>query len=324
MWRLAGILALGFAWNASAEAQVQQLNVVFPAVSETLYLPFLVAQHQGLINAKAIQVSGDANALRALLSRTADIAIVGDFNVFSAAAEGAPVRVIGSWQGVNDYQMVVSKDIANFQDLSGKVYATTGPGAPPEEFSKLVFKKHGVDPSKIQFVAIGGGGHATLLQAVLAGRAAGTLVTTSNALQGDRTGKAKVLTSVAKEFPKLGYVYSVVRADELADPAKRAALQQFVSASIAASRYIEAHPDEAAKFAVQQYPASDPDILTKTVLSLSNEKVWGVNGGIEPDLTQATLKIALDTGLLKKPIDGSTLFDTKLVDEAIAKMGKQP
>jgi ABC-type nitrate/sulfonate/bicarbonate transport system substrate-binding protein len=308
-------------WSGGAQAQAQKLKVVFPAVSETLYLPFLVAQDKGWLNAEAVQVSGDANALRALMSKTADVAIVGDFNVFSASAEQAPIRVIGSWQGVNDYEMVVDKGIANVHDLTGRFYATTGPGAPPEEFSKMVFRKYGVDPSKVRFIAIGGGGHATLLQAVLAGRAAGTLVTTSNAMQGDKTGKVKVLTSVTREFPELGYVYSVVRADELADPAKRAALQQFVTASISASRYIAAHPDEAAKFAVRNYPASDPVILTKTVMKLTDEKVWGVDGGIPPNLTAGTLKIARETGLLKRDIDPSQLFDRQLVDAAISKLG---
>jgi NitT/TauT family transport system substrate-binding protein len=314
------LAALG-CWSAAAHAQVQKLKVAFPAVSETLYLPFLVAQDKGWVNAEAVQVSGDANAMRALLSGTADVAIVGDFNVFSASAEHAAIRVIGSWQGVNDYQMVVDKNVNSFQDLAGKVYATTGPGAPPEEFNKLVLRKHGVDPSKVQFIGIGGGGHATLLQAVLAGRAAGTLVTTSNAVQGEKSGKVKVLTSVTHEFPELGYVYSVVRKDELDDPAKKAALQQFITASIQASRYIQTHPDEAAKFAVQKYPASDPAVLTETVLALTKEKVWGVNGGIEPQLVAGTLRIARETGLLKNDIVPSDLVDTQLVDAAIAKLG---
>jgi ABC-type nitrate/sulfonate/bicarbonate transport system substrate-binding protein len=147
-------------------------------------------------------------------------------------------------------------------------------------------------------------------------------VTTSNALEGEKGGKVKVLTTVAHEFPELGYVYSVVRADELNDPAKKAALQQFVTASIQASRYIQAHPDQAAKFAVQKYPASDPQVLTQSVLALTHEKVWGVNGGIEPSLVAGTLKIARETGLLKgSDTVPSDLVDSHLVDAAVAKLG---
>jgi NitT/TauT family transport system substrate-binding protein len=322
--RITGIVAMVAVcagWATAAAAQEQKLKVVFPAISETLALPFLIAENQGWLSADAIQVSGDANALRALLSGSADVAIVGDFNVFSAVAENAQIRAIGSWQGVQDYQMVVDTKINTFQDMIGKTFASTGPGAPPEEFSKLVFKKHGVDPAQIQYIAIGGGGHATLLQSLLAGRAQGTLITTSNALQGMKSGKVKILTGVAQEFPKLGYVYSVVRADELKDPARRAALQAYVLASIKASRYIADHPDEAAKFAVQKFPASDPEVLTKTIGLLTQEKVWGVNGGIEPDVTAETLRIARSTGLLKKDVPVAQVFDTQLVDAAIAQLG---
>jgi NitT/TauT family transport system substrate-binding protein len=310
-------------WATTATAQQQALKVVFPAISETLSLPFLVAQDKGWLNAEAIQVSGDANAMRALLSGGADVAIVGDFNVFSAASENAPIRAIGSWQGVQDYQMVVDTKINSFADMVGKTFASTGPGAPPEEFSKLVFAKHGIDPAKIQYIAIGGGGHATLLQAVLAGRASGTLVSTSNALQGMKGGRVKILTGVAQEFPKLGYVYSVVRTEELKDPAKRAALQAFILASIKAARYISDNPVEAEKFAVAKFPASDPEVLTKAIGLITEEKVWGVNGGIEPDGTAETLRIARSTGLLKKDLPLTQVFDTSLVDTAIGQLGSR-
>src|ERR1700748_1850565 len=191
---IVAMVAICVGWTTSGVAQEQKLKVVFPAISEMLSLPFLVAENQGWLNAEPIQARGNASALRALRSGSADVAIVGDFNVFSAAAENAQIRAIGSWQGVQDYQMVVDTKINTFQDMVGKTFASTGPGAPPEEFSKLVFKKHGIDPSQIQYIAIGGGGHATLLQSVLAGRAQGTLVTTSNALQGMKGGKVKILT----------------------------------------------------------------------------------------------------------------------------------
>lgn len=324
-WIAAVISAFALSGMAAGSAQAQEapLKVVFPAVSETLSLPFLIAQKQGWLNAEAVSVSGDANALRALLSGSADVAIVGDFNVFSAIAENAQMKVINSWQGVNDYQMLVDPSVNKIQDMVGKTFASTGPGAPPEEFSKLVFKKYGVDTAQIQYIAIGGGGHQTLVQALLAGRASGTLVTTSNALRAMKDGKAKILVSVAREFPKLGYVYNVVRADTLNDPAKRAKLQAFVLAGMKASRYIADHPDDAAKFAVQSFPSADPDTLTKTILSLSSDKVWGVNGGIEPDVTAETLRIARTTGLLKRDLPLAQIFDYQFVNAATSQLGKR-
>lgn len=321
--KAAAALTIGAACMTAATAQEPKLKVVFPAVSETLALPFRIAQDKGWVNADYVQVSGDANALRALLSGSADIAVVGDFNVFMAVAEGAPIKAINSWQGVNDYQMVVSDKIKGIQDMAGKAFASTGPGAPPQEFSKLVFAKHGINPNQIQYVALGGGGHAVLLQSVLGGRVSGTLVSTTDALTGEKTGKVRILQSVAQDFPKLGYVYNVVRAEDLKNPAKRAALQAFVTAGIKASRYIASHPDEAAKFAVAKFPSSDPGVLTKAIHLLSQEKVWGINGGIEPDTVSETLRIARNTGLVKKDVSTGQVFDYQLVDASLKQLGKQ-
>jgi NitT/TauT family transport system substrate-binding protein len=314
-------LVLGVA--ANAQAQAKKFKIIFPTTSETLTLPYLVAQQQGWLDADLTTVAGDANALRALLSGGGDVAVVGDFNVFSAISENAQIKAISSWQGVNDYQMIVSPKITRIQDMAGKVFASTGPGGPPEEFSKLLFKKYGVDLSKIQYVSIAGGGHAGLLQAVMAGRADAGLVNTVTALQGEKSGKAKILYSVAREFPNLGYVYNVARNGDLNNPALKAALDNFVVAGIKAARYIVDHPADAIKLAQTKFPDSDPQLLAQTINKLVQDKVWGVNGGIEPASTTDTLDIYRKTGLLKHDITLDQIFDQRYVTAAIAQLGKR-
>lgn len=313
---------LAFGVMGHAHAQARKLKIIFPTTSETLTLPFLVAQQQGWLDADLITVAGDSNALRALLSKEGDIAVVGSFNVFLAAAENARIKAISSWQGVNDYQMIVSPKIQRIQDLSGKVFAGTGPGGPPEEFSKLLFAKYGVDISTIQYVSIAGG-HAGLLQAVVAGRADGALVNTVTALKGQKSGQSKILYSVAREFPRLGYVYNLVRAEDVGNAALKASLDNFVMAGIKAARYISDHPDLAAKLAHSKFPESDADLLTQTITKLSQDKVWGVNGGIEPAVTAETLDIARKTGLLKKDVAATQVFDVSYVNTAIGQLGSR-
>jgi hypothetical protein len=96
--RSLGIVAacsLGASWTTTSVVQEQRLKVVSSANFETLSLPFLVAQSQCWLNAEAVQVSGDANAMRGLLSNGADVAIVGAFNIFSAVAENAQTGLAG-------------------------------------------------------------------------------------------------------------------------------------------------------------------------------------------------------------------------------------
>lgn len=306
-----------------ARAQgTKKLRVIFPTTSETLQLPFWVAIQQGWLDAELITVAGDSNALRALLSGQGDVAVVGVFNVFLAIAEGARAKAISSWQGVNDYQMIVPPKIQTLQDLSGKVIAATGPGGPPEEFARVLLKKYKMDPASVRFVSIAGG-HAGLLQAVAAGRADAALVNTSTALRGEKGGQVRILYSIAKEFPSLGYVYNLVRNEDAANPALRASLDNFVLAGIRASRFIVENTDAAVKLAHEKFPESDPALLKSALEHLVQDGVWGVNGGIEPKATGTTLALARSTGLLKKDLAPEQVFDTRFVNAAMAQAGNR-
>ena len=70
---------------------------------------------------------------------------------------GANVRAVNSWQPIGDYNLVLAKGKGTtLQDLAGKSFATSGPGALPDQLPKMVMKKHGIDDSKSQFVQVGG------------------------------------------------------------------------------------------------------------------------------------------------------------------------
>jgi NitT/TauT family transport system substrate-binding protein len=315
-------LALLVGVAATADAQAQKLRVVLPTSSATLVLPLYVAQKQGWLDVESTVVSGDANAVRALLSGTADLAVVGDFNVFAAMGQGAKLKALSAWQGVNDYNLIVTPGINRIQDLSGKVFAATGPGGPPEEFGRLLFKKYGVDTSTIKFIAVSGG-HANILQALIAGRADGGLVNTLTAVQGMKGGKIKVLTSLAKEYPNLGYCYNIVREETLADPKFTQQLAQFVEAGIKAARFIAKNPEQAADILRERLPDLDPAVTRDVVTKLSKDGVWGVNGGIEAPAVKETLDVFKTTGLLKGDVTPAQVTDYRFVNEALGKLGKE-
>ncbi|CAM3409386.1 SsuA/THI5-like domain-containing protein [Bordetella sputigena] len=316
---LGAAICLGLASGGSAAA-AEKLKLVFPTSSATLALPYLVAQKKGWLDAEAIQVSGDSNAVRALLAGTGDVAIVGAFNAFAAAGEGAKFKAIGTWQGINDYELVVASDIGTMKDIEGKIFAGTGPGGPPEEFGKLLFRKNGVDASKVRFIAVSGG-HANIVQALMAGRASAGMVNTLSAVTGVRTGKIKILVSMGSAYPQIGYVYNLVRNDRIDDPALKPRLQQLTLAGIKASRYIMDHPDEAVQILVERYPDLDKGLATDVVQELNRNKVWGVNGGISKEQVAATLDVFKSTGMLKADVDPAQMFDYRFIDAALKEVG---
>jgi len=314
-------LCLG-AISSEAAVAADKLKLVFPTSSATFALPYLVAQKQGWLDADSIQVSGDSNAMRAVLAGTGDVAIVGPFNIFSAAGEGARVRVFGTWQGINDYELVVSSDINTMKEIEGKVFAGTGPGSPPEEFAKLLFRKNKVSIPGISFIAVSGG-HANIVQSLMAGRAAAGMVNTLSAVTGARSGKVKILSSMGSEYPQLGYVYYVAREDKFNDPALKAKMQQLTTAGIKAARFIEDHPDDAVQILVERYPELDKALASDVVKELNRNHVWGVNGGITKEQASATLDIFKSTGLLKANVDLDKLIDYSLIDTSLKELGSR-
>ncbi len=240
------VAALMLQPSAAAAAKIK---MAFPGPPTTFSLPLYVAQKKGWLgdlDVEEVNVTGDSNAMRALLSGNADIAFIGMVNVLASIQAGANVRAINTWQPIGDYSLVLAKGKgSSIADLAGKTFATSGPGALPDQLARLIMKKYGIDDSTAHFVQVGG--HAARLQAIIGGRADASLVNTITTLRGVEDGKVIVLTKLSKEFPGLGYSWNVVRTDELADPQRGAAFQTLTEASIRAVRFIAANSDEAAE-----------------------------------------------------------------------------
>ena len=322
MRRLAAVLLLtcaGALGATSASAQ-QKVRIVFPTTPTTLFLPYYVAQKKGWLPGLSIEetyVTGDSNAIRPVLSDQADIGCgVGTFSVLSAIEAGADIKAVGSWSPLPDYNVVIAADKgSSVADLAGKVIATSGPGALPDQLPRILMRKHGVDPSTSRFIQVGG--HPARLQTVLGGRADATLVNTVTALDAIESGKVKVVAKIAVEFPKLGYVWNVARVATLNDPKKAAAIQELTTAGIRGSRFIMQHPDEAAAILNERVPTLNLDLSKRVIRDLNKDRVWGDEGGLDPVITEFTAKTGTELGLLKRSIDLSAIADTRFVDAAL-------
>src|SRR5262249_42536211 len=244
------VLSLGvIAALASLEpraAGAAKIKMVFPGPATTFSLPYLVAQKQGWmgdLEVEDIHVTGDANAMRVLLSGNADIGLIGTLNVLASIHAGANIRAIHSWQPIGDYSLVLATGKGTkLADLAGKTFASSGPGGLPDQLPRLIMRKYGIDESTARFVQVGG--HAARLQAVSGGRADATLVNTAPALRGVQDGKVTVLTRLSAEFPGLGYVWNVARTETL--DRLSAAFQTMTDIGIRGSRFVMENPDEAA------------------------------------------------------------------------------
>ena len=319
---LAGCLGAAVALNATA-ASATKIKFGFPGPPTTFSLPLYVAEKKGFlgdIEVEEVNVTGDSNAMRALISGNVDIAFIGMVNVLASIQAGAKVTAINTWQPIGDYSLVLAKGKgSSIADLAGKTFATSGPGALPDQMVRLILKKYNVDDSTANFVQVGG--HAARLQAVIGGRADAALINTVTTLRGVQDGKVTVLTKLSKEFPGLGYSWNVVRTDELSDPERSAAFQTLTEASIRAVRYIIANPDEAAEIMHEHVPELDVDFLKAVVRDLNGEHLWGVDGGLDPKVEEFTADLNVKLGNLTTAPAPKDVLDPRYVDVALKKLG---
>ena len=313
---------LGAALNTSA-ASAAKIKFVFAGPPTTFSLPLYVAEKKGYLgdlDVEEVNVTGDSNAMRALISGNADIGFIGMVNVLASIQAGAKVVAINSWQPIGDYSLVLAKGKGTaLSDLAGKTFATSGPGALPDQMVRLILKKYNIDDSTANFVQVGG--HAARLQAVLGGRADAAFVNTVTSLRSVQDGKVTVLTRLSKEFPGLGYCWNVVRTDELTDPERSAALQTLTEASIRAVRYIIANPDETAAIMHEHVPELDVDYLKAVMRDMNSEHLWGVDGGLDPKIEEFTADLNVKLGNLAAAPAQNNVLDTRYVAAALKKLG---
>jgi ABC-type nitrate/sulfonate/bicarbonate transport system substrate-binding protein len=321
--RFAVMLALTMLAAGATPAPAAKIRMVFPGPMTTFGLPYLVAQKKGWLGDLEVEdifVTGDSNAMRTVLSGNADIGLIGTLNVLASLQAGGGIRAIHSWQPIGDYSLVLAKDKGSkLADLAGKIFASSGPGALPDQLPRMVMRKYGIDESTARFVQVGG--HAARLQAVIGGRADATLVNTVTALKGVQDGKVTVLTRLSKEFPGLGYVWNVARTDALSKPELAAAFQTMTEGGIRGARYVMEHADEAAEILQARLPELDLAFVKSVVHDLNGENLWGIDGGLDPKIEEYTADLNVKLGNLPHAATPAEILEPRFVDAALKTLG---
>ena len=321
------LVALAGGGAVAPGQEKMSLKLVFATPPTTGWLPHFVAKDLGWLDKAGLKVeeiwmTGDANAVRALLAGQGDMTATGVFATYSALVEEAKLKAIGSWQPTVDYQLLAQDRIKSVKDLTGVRVGAAGPRGLVYDIPRMVMKKHGIDPGTASFASIGG--HEARMQAVVAGKVDVALVGmlyTAKALGEGRN--VHVLTTVRDEFPGLGYVYLVGNEKDLANPERRKAFETYVRlAIIEGSRFVMKNPDKAAEIMHGRTPDLKLDLIQEVVRGLNRLNVWGVNGGLEPEITEFTVKLAYDLGSIKRPLGVGEVIDRSIVEKLLGEMGR--
>jgi ABC-type nitrate/sulfonate/bicarbonate transport system substrate-binding protein len=321
----AALVAIAVALIAPGVFAQSKLTVVFPTPPQTFGIPYYIAKDSGWYAKNGLEIdeqtiAGTPNVIRAMLAGQADVGILVIDSFFVAVAEGAKMKAIGSWQPIADYQLVVRKGvIKSVPEMEGKTFAGFASGNLLERVPQLLMKKYGKDPKAVAYVSIGG--HPERVQAVAIGKADVTMANTIAALGGVKQGSVEILTTVEKELPGLGYVYSVVPDPLLADPATRKALEIFTRGAVEGARAALRDANLATETMLKRTPKVDADLLKSVIEELIRLKAWDANGGLDVKAAEAAAKTYHELGIVKRLLGAGEIIDGSVLEKVLKELG---
>ncbi len=322
---LAMALAAGLTAGSAAAQERSKIRMVFSISANTPVLPYLVAKDTGWYEKNGLDVEeiflvGDANALRAVIAGNGDVAQFGLTTALQAVAEGgAKIKTIASWQPRVDYQFIALKGkYKTLEDFKGTVFASGSPGDLTFELPKMVMKKHNVDFSNINFVAVGP--HPDRLKALEGGKAQTSMVNMLTARRGIEDGAVDIIRAVKDDFPDFGFSFLVTTEANIADPKKHKALEILVKGAMVGARSILKDPDGAAKVLNGRIPDLSTKFIHEVLVELNRLKVWGDDGGLDKKIAQFTSDLSVQYNQLSKPVKAEDIIDTQFVDKANAEL----
>jgi ABC-type nitrate/sulfonate/bicarbonate transport system substrate-binding protein len=273
-----------------------------------------------------VPVASGTNILGPLLTGGADICIFAGFSQLIAAIEkGADLKILGG-ASVKGQQALFSKNpaIQHVKDLEGKSVGVGAIGAQLHQVTSALFKKKGVDASKVRFANVGSS--TDVFRAVVAGR-----VDAGN-------GQADILSSLdelgvhmvqdgdyAVELPE--YTWQASFTSNATIKGKRELLVKILAAYCKAYRYAQ-NPGSKDDFVQAQLTALTPrdhDEGVKRAVSqwnyLQSRKIYVEDLVLTPERVQYMQELNVQLGGQKRILPYDQLIDTSLAKEAVALLG---
>ena len=191
--RVAVILASLFPWMTTA--QTEPVRVLYYPPWNISKLPMYLARDTGIFERNGLKITwtnpgSNDKLLAALKKGDADIAVVSaNHIVHNNASGGAPMLLVGN-TGYNYSAFFVDASIKNATDLKGKRVGSGEPGSTPDQLTRLVLRKLGIDPEKdVTLVHFDEGRNTDRVKSLLDGNVAGMMVTAEAMYELEKTGK---------------------------------------------------------------------------------------------------------------------------------------
>lgn len=226
---------------ASAQPLKTWRHGIIEAKSDAGFM--LMASRRGFAEKRGLkidilQVKSDTIGLKALLAGELDSYEGGPGGAIVAASRGADIKILGCHWPTLVHGVFVRASVAGVQDLKGKAFAISAPGAMPDLLARAVLEKNGIAPSEVRFANLGS--DLDRFKALSAGVADAAVVSTEYLPVAPP--EIRLLFAARDVMPNFMRICVISSGKVLSERRDDAA--HFMAAEISALRYAVTHRDE--------------------------------------------------------------------------------
>jgi ABC-type nitrate/sulfonate/bicarbonate transport system substrate-binding protein len=342
---LAGIAAVGLAAPWIARAAPPQVQTIRSTAKSWLWAPEDYARAAGLFTAAEVEVVSTASNrggnAAALVGGGADIVTGDPGEMMHARAQGLPVKALmGTVRKYGSHVVLGRAELAEagvdetastaarIEALRGRRFGMTGLGSSTDSLLRWLAIEGGMDPNgDTTLVPIQGGGPG-MLAAVQQGLIDGFCLsspTSDLAVQDRDCGYLfNMVTNPPDFFETFLNIIATVNERTLADPDRREAVVRYCHGIALALRAIAQEPEAFKRWAVGWFEGLPPGIFDRTFAI--NSQIYFTDPVPTPELFQKNvafinrLQEAQRGDLLPPSLDFGAMFDTSVVDDAVARL----
>lgn len=293
-----------------------------PTIGFTTW-PTMVGEAKGFFAARGIALDRSItpripDIVRALAAGSLQVGAFIPDSALIAAAQGAPLALVGVETGRPVYQLAVQPSVASFGDLRGKTFAVGATNDLTAGMLRRVLRLNGLAPTDYDLVSAGS--TPERYAALTSGQVAGVLLIPPLDLRAEREGYRLLadLVEVLPPFPANGLVVNRTWAE-----ANRPVAARWLAAMGDSARWLNdpANKDEAIRILAEQSKVSDEDASATYAVVVEKAHAFPADLRVTEAHLQAVLDLMQESGsevtaVPDRFLDGSYLDEAQRLPAA--------
>ncbi len=328
--RLSAItFSLLFAWSTVFAGQASAEKLVVAEGAHVIgYLAVYIAKDEGYFTSEGLDVEivptrGSAQAVAAIIGRSADVALATVSDVSNAVAQGRDLKIIAGITNQPQMMLTVSANFAKkhavsanspleqrIKALKGGTFAISAPGSMTDDVMRTLLKMGNYSPDQdAQIVALGGSG-SEMLGALARNSIDGFVLSPPAGNQAEADGKGVILVNLMTgEIPKYrDMMFQAVVSTPAIIAEKGKVLTKFTRAIARAQKLMLTDKEKALALGTKAFPNINP-LVFKSAFNVAYSSF-----SKDPIVPLQGVEKALDF----TPAKGKVPAD-KIIDNSIAK-----